>query len=462
MVSDRTAIRDGLTRISDDDRRSSRPARRALPPRERGCDPPRRRGPVAGEWRTACRNLGRGFPQEDFTMAFHISARTSALAALLLAGCTSGSGTGSKVELGTGQGSGGDGSSTSKLVTVTNLTADRSGAAASVLSPLVNAWGMVAFRGSFWVADNGTGKVSILDGNGEPSKGKPASDAIDLGEGITGVAVNPSTSMQIDHDANGNTIPCGPASLIFASEHGQLIGVNTDLSMTGGFVLVDRSDVMAAYTGVATLDLRARGSDGGTGGTGTTPSLGVLTLAADFHNARVDVFDESFKLMTTLSLTDAAVPAGFAPFNVWVWNDVVYVSYAQQNEEKDDAVDGAGLGFVAAFDVTGKVMWTAKGNELNAPWGMALSIDAAALVPSSLIVGNFGDGHITVIDPKTGAISGQLMDESNAPVEIDGLWGLSFGVGVANARPNGLYFAAGPEEEMHGMFGVITPAPTGT
>jgi hypothetical protein len=27
--------------------------------------------------------------------------------------------------------------------------------------------------------------------------------------------------------------------------------------------------------------------------------------------------------------------------------------------------------------------------------------------------------------------------------------------------PNGLYFAAGPEEETHGMFGVITPATTG-
>jgi uncharacterized protein (TIGR03118 family) len=232
------------------------------------------------------------------------------------------------------------------------------------------------------------------------------------------------------------------------------------MSMTGGFVLVDRSDVMADYTGVATVDMKATGKgDGNGGGTGNVPNNGVLTLAADFHNARIDVFDESFKLVTTVSFTDSAVPAGFAPFNVWVWNSVVYVTWAQQNEEKDDSVEGAGLGFVTAFDVTGRVMWTAHGDELDAPWGMTLRADAAALAPDALIVGNFGDGHITLINPMDGTISGQLMDETKAAVAIDGLWGLAFGVGVQNAKPNGLYFAAGPEDETHGMFGVITPAP---
>jgi uncharacterized protein (TIGR03118 family) len=389
-------------------------------------------------------------------MAFHISARRSAIAALLLAaGCMAGEGTASKVDLGTGNGTG---SSASALVTVTPLTADQPGLAPSALSPLVNAWGVVTFRGAFWIADNATGKVSILNGNGEPAKGKPASDDIDLGEGITGVAVNSSTGMQIEHDNKGVPLPnCGPANLIFASEHGQLIGVNPDLSMAGGFVLVDRSDVMAAYTGVATLEVKALGKGDGTGNGPKT----VLTLAADFHNARVDVFDESFQLVTTVAFTDAAVPAGFAPFNIWVWNSVVYVAWAQQNEEKDDSVEGAGLGFVTAFDVTGRVMWTAMGDELNAPWGMALRADAAALVPNTLIVGNFGDGHVTLINPMDGKISGQLMDETKAAIAVDGLWGITFGDGVQGAKPNALYFAAGPEDETHGMFGVITPAPTG-
>jgi uncharacterized protein (TIGR03118 family) len=389
-------------------------------------------------------------------MAFHISARTSAIAALLLAaGCMSGEGTGSKFDLGTGNGSdntgGATGTATSKLVSVTNLAADQPGLAPSVVSPLVNAWGIVAYRGMFWIADNGTGKVSIVDGAGAPAKGTPASDAIDLGEGITGVATNDSTAMQLHQD---NQTTCGPANLIFASEHGQLIGVNTDISMTGGSVLVDRSDVMAAYTGVATLDVKQPGH-------GTGPKATVLTLAADFFNARVDVFDESFQLMTTPMFSNPTLPAGFAPFNVMVWNDIVYVTYAQQNEEKDDSVEGPGLGFVTAFDATGRMMWTAKGNELDAPWGMTLNNDPAGLIPSTLLVGNFGDGHITMLNPKDGSIAGQLTD-ATGPIEIDGLWGLALGIGVKNAKPNGLYFAAGPEEETHGMFGVITPAPSTT
>src|SRR5678815_808158 len=81
----------------------------------------------------------------------------------------------------------------------------------------------------------------IKAGSGSPMKApersrsstEPARDATDLGEGITGVAVNDSTAMQISNDTT-----CGPANLIFASVHGKLIGVNTDLSTTGGFVPV--------------------------------------------------------------------------------------------------------------------------------------------------------------------------------------------------------------------------------
>jgi hypothetical protein len=340
-----------------------------------------------------------------------------------------------------------------------------------------------------------------------------ASDSIDLGEGITGIAVNASAAMQMD-GTGANAQVCGPANLIVASLHGQLIGVNTSLNMTGGQVLVDRSKVGAAYTGVAVLDVKPNatcsaacdpgtgmgtgtgsgsqdsgqgtgsgnagsgygsgtgsssgagsgsGSDNagsGTGngngnGNGNMPHPGVLVLAADFFNARIDVFDEKFNLVTTpMFATPASIPAGFAPFNVWVINDIVYATYAQQNEEKDDSVAGPGLGFVVAFDVCGNMLWTAKGDQLNAPWGMTLGGD---LAPGMVLVGNFGDGHITEINPKDGTISGQLMTADNAPIVIDGLWGLVIGTasGVQSAMPGGLYFAAGPEDETHGAFGVI-------
>ncbi|MDP9270891.1 MAG: TIGR03118 family protein, partial [Chloroflexota bacterium] len=74
-----------------------------------------------------------------------------------------------------------------------------------------------------------------------------------------------------------------------------------------------------------------------------------------------------------------------------------------------------------------------------------------------LLVGNFGDGRINAY-AMTGdgwEARGHLKDASHHPISIDGLWGIGFGNG-GNAGPlNVLYFAAGPEDEAHGLFGSI-------
>ena len=410
-------------------------------------------------------------------MAFHIRIGKGVLGALLLAaGCTSGASDHGKVDLagngvddgaGNGDTSGSNGSSTTQLVSVTNLTSDQSGNATNISGSLINAWGLAAYQGMFWIANEGTGKVSIFDAAGKPSTGKPASDSLDLGEGITGVTLNDSTAMQI---TSGDA--CGPASLIFASVHGQLIGVNTDFSTTRGFVLVDRSGDGAAYTGVATIHGPSTGNcttgtgttsgDQGGQGNGECQAGPVLVLAADFFNGRIDVFDESFHLVTSPMFQNADIPAGYAPFNVMAFKDVVYVTYAKQSDDKTDEVVGAGLGYVSAFDLSGKVLWTAKGDELNAPWGLALADASSTMFSGALLVGNFGDGHITLLDPATGAIRGQLMTAENVPLAIEGLWAISFGAGISGTQTDGLYFTAGPADELHGMFGVITAATTTT
>lgn len=69
---------------------------------------------------------------------------------------------------------------------------------------------------------------------------------------------------------------------------------------------------------------------------------------------------------------------------------------------------------------------------------------------SLLLVGNFGDGRITAFHPVTGAVLGQLSDEVGDPLEIEGLWGLDFP--ECSRR---LYFAAGPDDEEHGLFGLV-------
>jgi Ca2+-binding RTX toxin-like protein len=78
-----------------------------------------------------------------------------------------------------------------------------------------------------------------------------------------------------------------------------------------------------------------------------------------------------------------------------------------------------------------------------------------------LLVGDFGDGRINAYDPTSGAFIGTLSD-SDKPIEIDGLWGLTFGNDSTAGDANTLYYAGGPDDETHGLFGKITANPTGT
>jgi uncharacterized protein (TIGR03118 family) len=78
----------------------------------------------------------------------------------------------------------------------------------------------------------------------------------------------------------------------------------------------------------------------------------------------------------------------------------------------------------------------------------------------ALLVGNFGDGAVTAIDPVKLTVLGQLSDATGGHELSEGLWGLATGDGVTGARTGGVYFAAGPADEAHGLFGVIEPAPT--
>ena len=92
--------------------------------------------------------------------------------------------------------------------------------------------------------------------------------------------------------------------------------------------------------------------------------------------------------------------------------------------------------------------------------------EAMALAPAGfgkfgnrLLVGNFGDGRINAYDLAIGKFVGQLKTSDRRPIQIDGLWGITFGDGFVNAPVNTLFFAAGPGEEQHGLFGRLDVAP---
>jgi uncharacterized protein (TIGR03118 family) len=101
----------------------------------------------------------------------------------------------------------------------------------------------------------------------------------------------------------------------------------------------------------------------------------------------------------------------------------------------------------------------ASGGTLNAPWGLAIAPSSFGAMAGDLLVGNFGDGHINIYDPATLMPMGQVMDASNQPIVIDGLWAISPGNDGMGGSSHLLYFAAGPNDENNGLFGVLAPIP---
>jgi len=299
----------------------------------------------------------------------------------------------------------------------------------------VNTWGIAAGEQGFWIADEGTGKISIFDGKGNPAMGDYTSGQFFLEKGITGIVAN--------RTEGGFEITCSktePADFIVASTTGRLWGINDEVNASLGIVVVDRSADGAVYTGVT--------------------MTGSLLLAADFAHGHIDVFDSRFQLLDMPgAFTDPNLPEDYSPFNVAAIGDKVYVAYALVDEEEGEEEAGPGLGIVDVYDGTGAfVMRLATGGSLNAPWGMAMAPANFGSASNMLLVGNFGDGAVTAFDPASGAEMGQLATSAGDVIKVDGLWGIAFGDGIEAGKPDVLYFAAGPDDEEHGLYGRIEKA----
>ena len=77
-----------------------------------------------------------------------------------------------------------------------------------------------------------------------------------------------------------------------------------------------------------------------------------LLFAANFHAGTIDVFDQNFSpVVLPGAFVDPTMPTNFAPFNVEFMNGKLYVTYAKQDDDKEDDVPGPGNGFVNTFDL---------------------------------------------------------------------------------------------------------------
>lgn len=371
----------------------------------------------------------------------------------------------------------------------------------------VDAWG-IAIRpkgagGHFWVGAGGsswqyvgdvkasaTPSLQPLFQDGLKEVSVPGADSstdkTSAGK-ITGVVFNGADlngpNFRISGQTAGSTKFDGSARFVFVTDSGKVSGW-TDRSSTGEIVRVD-GGAEEKYDGAA---------DGSAFfGVAIKPDTWDLMWLADFGaNPQIVTLDKTWAKVPTVGFVNpfgtgaagvggikAVVPGDPVPFNVQVLGNSVFVAYALSQPDPDPAA-AAGSFYAAEEDALDAAKEAASGNKpnkgklveytlagaqvriyddamrLNAPWGVAIAPSNFGKLSGTLLVGNFGGaGRICAFNRSTGTYIDDLRDKADKPVAIARLWALQFGNGESLGDSNALYFAAGPEDEVDGLFGSL-------
>jgi uncharacterized protein (TIGR03118 family) len=329
-------------------------------------------------------------------------------------------------------------------VKVTNLVSDGSVPAATIDPNLINPWGIATSSSSpFWVSDNNAGVSTLYNTTG----GKvpltvtiPAAPG-EGGQGAPdGVVFNGTGGFNVS--AGGKT---GSPFFVFATEDGTIEGWAPSVNGTTAIIAVNNfgGGTGAVYKGLAI---------GSTGGSN-------FLYAANFRGGDVEMYDTNYSLVDTF--TDPTVKPGYAPFNVQNLDGTLYVTFALQDASKHDDVAGPGNGYVDAFSLNGTFerRIVSQGGAINSPWGLDIAPTSFGKLAGDLLVGNFGDGTISVYNPLTGVFEGKLLGTDGLPIVEGDLWGLINGNGGSGGNVNDVYFTAGIADEAHGLFGSLSDVP---
>jgi uncharacterized protein (TIGR03118 family) len=344
----------------------------------------------------------------------------------------------------------------------TNLVSDLPNIARVQDPNLVNSWGLAhSPTGPWWVADNGKGVATVYDGNGTPVNPLPPGTpplvvTIPVPAGVTtaaptGNVFNDVSSTNPDDFVVSKNGKSGPSIFMFDTEDGTISGWNPTVNRTHAILKVDRSTItIGKFTGAVYKGLaigRSQGND--------------FIYATDFRFGKVEMFDANFKLVKSFTdsklFKDCPLPGQcFAPFGIRNIGGKLFVTFALQDVAHHDDVAGLGHGFVDVFDTQGNLLRRfASHGKLNSPWGLTLTPNDFGPFSNDLLVGNFGDGHINIFNPSTGAFLGQLPDQAGTPITINGLWAIAFGNGGQAGETDELFFSSGLNDEANGLFGKI-------
>jgi len=299
---------------------------------------------------------------------------------------------------------------------------------------LVNAWGLAASpTGPWWVANEARASSTLYDGDG-----RKQALTVRVTGGPTAVVYNGGRGFVVRAGR-----AAGPARFLYACEDGTIRAwspVVPDSWSTEAVVALDGGPTGAVFRGLALA--------------------GDRLYAADFHNARVLVYDSHWRpVLRGGAFVDRAIPVWYAPFGIQAAGDRIFVTYAWRAPVNgNDAPTG---GYVDEFDLDGRlVAHVGQSKQLDEPWGVALAPRGFGRFGGNLLVANFGTGAINAYARAAGGwtFRGRL------PVKAPGVWGIAFGNGAGAGPRTTLFYAAGPhgwhgatEVDIHGVLGAISP-----
>jgi uncharacterized protein (TIGR03118 family) len=346
---------------------------------------------------------------------------------------------------------------------------------------LLNPWGLTRSpNGSpWWIGNNNSGTSTLVTGAGAPVNNFPADPHPDSnGNGInspfnnfvmvpppgfapgtqsapTGVVFNGSGT---DFLLNKGT-PAGlSAVFIFSTEDGTISGWNPGANVAAGakppsvnaVLEVDNSDKgsknSAVYKGMTSGEINGR----------------KVLYVANFRSARVEVYDTNFRLVNLgeEAFDDDTIPRDFAPFNVQNIGRSIFVTYAKQDGPRHDPVSGNGFGFVDIFSTRGEFQGRLEhGDFFNAPWGVVWTPRDFGEFSNTILVGNFRSGWIAAFNGFSKKFIDFVRNPDGSLVTIGGIWSLTFGNNGSAGSSDTLFFTAGGADELHGLFGTLTPVP---
>ena len=268
---------------------------------------------------------------------------------------------------------------------VTHLVSDRGLGARVHDARLVNAWGLAASpTGPWWTANEAREASTLYAGDG-----RKQALTVDVQGGPTGIVYNPGDGFVV---RRGKAF--GPARFIYACEDGMIRAWSPVVPhgwSTSAEIAVDQAERGAVFRGLALA---------------TLPDGRARIYATDFHNARVVVFDEHWRLVVRRgAFVDRTIPAWYAPFGIHAAGSRVFVSYAWRAPVNGN--DSPTGGYVDEFDLDGRLLarvgawghWTSRGEWPSCPKGSGRGRAHSSLRTSAAAASTSSSGVTRLVVP---------------------------------------------------------------